>query len=142
MNLKWPGSYPFTILIITSVLGDFTDINFRIEISGKRFMMITCITVYDVQILNFVEIMFSCICRIDSTYTRIKTTTQDSCQPGFFETIVVSPLPAIFKMSFIFGLIVRSIQIVHSSFQTSFHNGQVLIGEGNIDNHFRFEVIE
>ena len=26
MNLKRPGSYPFTILIITSVLGDFTDI--------------------------------------------------------------------------------------------------------------------
>ena len=105
-------------------------------------MMISGITVYDIQVLDFVKIMLGRISCIDTTDSRIESTTEDSCQAGFLETFMVSPLPAIFKVSFIFRLIIGRIQIVHSGFQASFHDSQVLIGKSNINHHFRFEIVE
>ena len=142
VNFQRTGCHPLTILIITSVLSNFADIDFRIKVGSKCFMMISCITVYDIQILDFVEIMFGCIGCVDSTDSRIETTAKNGCQTCFLETVVVSPLPAVFKMSFIFRLIVGCIQVVDTRLQTGFHNGKVLIRKSNVDYDFRLKVIE
>ena len=142
MDFQRAGSYPLAVFIITSVLGNFADIDFRIEVGCKCFVVIAGITVYDVQILDFVEIMLGGVGGIDTAHSRIESTAEDSCQTSFFETFMISPLPTVFKMSFIFGFVVGSVQIVNSGFQTCFHNGQVLIREGNVNHHFRFEIVE
>ena len=142
MNFQRTGSYPFPVFIITSVLCNLADIDFRIEVCCKCLVVISGITIYNIQILNFVEIMFSCISCINTAYSRIESTTKNGCQPCFFETFVICPLPTVFEMSFIFRLVIGSIQIVYSCFQARFHNSQVLIGEGDVNHHFRFEIIE
>lgn len=68
MNFQGFGGYPLSVFIITSVLGDFTDIDFRIEVCSKSLVMISGITIYYIQVLNFIEIMFGSICRINATY--------------------------------------------------------------------------
>ena len=41
------GGYPFAVFVITSVLGNF-DVDFRIEVGCKCFVMISCIAVHNV----------------------------------------------------------------------------------------------
>ena len=41
MNFQRTGCYPLSVFIITSVLGNFADVYFRIEVCSKCFMMIT-----------------------------------------------------------------------------------------------------
>ncbi|CDC90223.1 unknown [Bacteroides faecis CAG:32] len=142
MNFQRTGCYPLSVFIITSVLGNFADVYFRIEVCSKCFMMITGITVHNVQILNFIEVMLCCIGSIDAADSRVESATKDSCQTGFFEAVVVGPLPAVFKMSFIFRLVICGIQIIDSCFQTGLHYGKVLIRKSNVNHHFRFKVIE
>jgi hypothetical protein len=55
MNFQRTGSYPFAIFIIASVLRNFADVDFRIEVRSKCFMVVTRITVYNVQILNLIK---------------------------------------------------------------------------------------
>ena len=45
-------------------------------------------------------------------------------------------------MSLILWLVVGCIQIAASASQTSVHNGQILIGQGKVDDQFWLEVVE
>ena len=123
MNLQRTGCNPFAIFVVTSVLSYFTDIDFRVEVSCKCFMVVSRIAVYYIKILNFIEVMFGGIGCIDATYSWIESASEDGCESGFFETIVIGPLPTVFEMSFIFRFIISCIQIVYSGFQTCFHDG-------------------
>ena len=142
MKFQRLGGHPFAVFIITSVLSDFTDIDFGIEVGSKCLMMVTGIAIHNIQIMHFIKVVFSSIRRIDAAYTRIETATENSCQAGFFKTLLVSPLPTVFEVSFIFRFIIGSIQIIHSGFQAGFHDGKILIRQGYINNDFGFETIK
>ena len=75
MNFQRTGLHPLTIFIITAILCNLADIDFRIEVGGKCHTMITGVTIYDIQIVDFIKMMFSRISCKDSRNTRIKTTT-------------------------------------------------------------------
>ena len=126
MDFQRTGSYPLAVFIITSVLGNFADIDFRIEVGGECFMMISGIAVYDVQILYFVKMMFGGVCSIDAANSRVENATEDGGQSGILEEFLIGPLPTLFKVGNIFWLIIGGIQIVDSTLQTSLHDGEVL----------------
>ena len=136
------GCHPFSVFIIAAVLCNLTDVDFRIEVGGECFMMISGITVYDVQILYFVKMMFGGVCRIYAAYSRVETAAEDGGQSGIFEAFLIGPLPTVFKVGNIFRLIIGGIQIVDSALQASLHDGEVLVGEGYVDDDFGFETIE
>ena len=142
MNFKRTSSYPFAIFVIASVLSDFADIDFRVEVSSESLVMISGVAVYDIKVMHFVEIMLSCISCVHATYSRVESATQDSGKSGFFEAFLICPLPAVFEMSLVFRLVVSSIQIVDSCFQASLHYGKVLIGESYVNNDFGLKTIE
>ena len=79
--------------------------------------------------------VFSGISRKNSGNARIETASENGGQSFFLKTILISPLPAIFKLSLVFRLVVRRIQIIHPTFQASIHNRQVLIGQSHIHNN-------
>ena len=139
---QWFGGHPFAFFIITSVLSNFADIDFRIKIGSERFVMVAGITVHNIQVVHLVKMMFCCVGCINATYSRIESTTQYRCQSCVFKTFFISPLPAVFEMSFILWFIVCCIQIIHPGFQTSFHDGQILIRQSYIDDDFGFETIK
>ena len=142
MKFQRFGCNPFAVFIITSVLGNFADIDLRIEVCSKCLMMVSCITVDDIQILDFIEVMFGSISRIDTTYSRVESASQDCGQASFLKAFLVCPLPTVFEVSFVFRLIVCRIQVVYAGFQTSFHDGQVLIRKSYVNNDFGFKTIE
>ena len=65
--------HPLSVLVITPVLRDFADVDFRIEVCGKSLMMVPRIAVHDVQVMDFVEIMFGRVCRIHAGNARVET---------------------------------------------------------------------
>ncbi|CDE87889.1 unknown [Prevotella sp. CAG:891] len=84
---------PLTVFPIQTLLGNFANIDFRVKVRSKSLVVITGIAVYDVEILNLVEVMLGSISCKNARHTRVKTTTQDSCQASLFKAIFVSPLP-------------------------------------------------
>lgn len=53
------GSNPLSVFVITSVLCDFADVDFRIEVGSESLVVISGIAVYDVQVVDFIEMMFA-----------------------------------------------------------------------------------
>ena len=105
-------------------------------------MVIACIAIYDVQILDFIEVMLGGIGRIYTAHARVEAATENGGQAGFLEALLVGPLPAVFEVGHVLGLVVGRVQIVDTRFQTGFHDSQVLIGQGNVDDDFGLEAIE
>ena len=129
--------YPLSIFPITAWLSNLSNIYFRIEISCKSFSVVTRIAIYDIQIMHFIKIVLVGIGCVYLSNAWVKSTTQKCHQSCRFKTFLISPLPTVFKLSHIFRFIIGGIQIMHTSFQTCIHDGQILIGQCNIYNHLR-----
>ncbi len=134
VDLERFGGDLLAILIVTSVLSDLADVDLGIEVGGESFSMITAVAIDDVEILHVREVMLGSIGGEDTRYTRIETTTKDSSETCVLEAFLISPLPGVFEMSHILGLIVGGVEIVDSADQAGIHNGEILIGEGDIDH--------
>ena len=87
------GCYPFAVLIITSVLRNFPDIDFRVEVGGESLAMVTGVTVDDVESLHIGKIMFGGIGCKYARHSRVETTTEYGGESGLFKTFFISPLP-------------------------------------------------
>ena len=86
--------------------------------------------------------MLSSIGRIDAGHTWVESTAEDSRQTGFLEAFTISPLPGIFEVCLVLRLIVSRIEIATTTSQTGIHDGQVLIGQCQVDNQFGLVVVE
>ena len=119
--------FPFSVFEIFTTLGNFADVDFRIEVRSECFVMIACVAVDDVQIPDFVEMMFRCISCIYPCYARIESASQNRCQPRFFKTVFIGPLPAIFIFRFVQRFVVGGVEVADTVSQTGVHDGEVLI---------------
>ena len=105
-------------------------------------MVVTGITVDDIQLGHLIEVVLSGVCRVDTTDTRIEAATEDGAETGLLKTLLISPLPTVLKMSLILRLVVGGIEVVDTTCQTSIHDGKVLIRQCQVDHQLWFEVIE
>ena len=48
MNLQWLRLYPLAVLPVESFLGDFADVDFRVEVGGESLVVIAGIAVDNV----------------------------------------------------------------------------------------------
>ena len=55
------GFNPFSVLNVTALCRNFSDIDFRVEVCRKRITMVTAVAVKNVNIVNFIKVMFLCI---------------------------------------------------------------------------------
>ena len=120
----------------------FTDIDLRIKVGGKGVTVIAAVNINNIQGMDFIEIMFG---NIGSKYigrTRIKATTQKCHKTGIGKPLLISPLPAVLKLRSIQRLVIGGIHIVNTRFETGIHNRQILIGQGDIDHHKRFNPLK
>ena len=63
MDFKRARGHPFAVLIVAAVLGDFSDIDFRIEICGESFAMVASVAVDYIEILHVGEVVFGGVSR-------------------------------------------------------------------------------
>ena len=50
--LQRSGGHPFAVLPVASVLSDFPDVDFGVEVGGKSFSVVSGIAVDDVEIFH------------------------------------------------------------------------------------------
>ncbi len=104
--------------------------------------MIAAVDVDDVELVYLVKVMFGEIGGENVGSTGIKAAAQYRRQARLAETILIGPLPVIFKLGRIRRLVVCGIEVVHSCSKAGIHDAQVLIGECDIDHQFRLLTLQ
>ena len=79
---------------------------------------------------------------IYSTHARVEAASQDCRQASFLETLAVGPLPAVLEVCLVTRLIVSGVEVVHSTFQTCVHDGEVLIGQCHVNHQLGLMALE
>ncbi len=82
---------PFPFLPVFPFLGDFADIDFRIEIGGEGFAVVAGVAVHDVEVTHLGEMVLG---GVSHEYGGDSgAAAEDGRQAGLFEAIAVGPLP-------------------------------------------------
>ncbi len=79
MLRKWIGFDPFAVEPIFASLGDFADVYFGVEVGCKCFVVVACVAVYDVEVVDFVEVVFCCIGCVDACYAWVESASEYCC---------------------------------------------------------------
>lgn len=74
---------PLAILKVTPVGCNFADIDFRIEVGGKRITMVARVGINNINRMDFVKIMLLRISREHTGYTRSKPLPSSAVIPAF-----------------------------------------------------------
>ena len=48
---------PLTVLIVETLLGNLTDIDLWVEVRGESVVMVTRISVHDIEVVDLVEVV-------------------------------------------------------------------------------------
>ena len=129
VNFEGFGFHPLTIFPIKTLLRDFANVNFGIEVRSKRLTMVTRVTVNDIEVMDFVEVVLRSVSGVNRSHTGVETTTKNCGKSGLLKAFFVCPLPRILEVCFILGFVVCRVEIRTTELQTSLHNREVLIGE-------------
>ena len=75
--------------------------------------------------------------REDAGHSRVEAAAEDGRQSCFAEAVAVGPLPRVFEVSLILWLVIGRVQVVASAGQARFHDGQVLVGQCEVNHQLR-----
>ena len=142
VNLQRLRLNPLSVLIVESFLSNLTDVYLRIEVCREGVVVVSCIAVYDVEVMNLVELMLSRIGSISLRHSRVESASQYGSQSCLLELILVSPLPGVFEVSLVLRLVVCRVLIVASACQARVHDGQVLVRQSQVEHEVRLELVE
>ena len=123
--------------------------------------MVAAVAVEDIDGMDLVKIMLEGIGREDAGDAGIKAGAKNGGQASLAEFLAVGPLPAIIEVSGkalllaallinsapggvvgVFRLVVGGVDIVDAAGQASVHNGQILIGQRDVQYRVRFVPID
>lgn len=85
------------------------NVDFRVEVSCESLVVIVVIIVYDIKIVDFVEVMFSCICCVNVSYIWIKVIVKKGYNVCVFKFVLVSLLLWVFKFCFVFRFVIGGV---------------------------------
>ena len=77
------GFNPLAVFPIETLLGNFANVDFGIEVGGKGLVVIAGVAVDNIEILYLVEVMFGRIGGIDTGNTRVETAAKNGGEAGF-----------------------------------------------------------
>ena len=82
------------------------------------------------------------VCGEDAGHAGVKAAAEDGAESGLLKALAVGPLPGVLKVGLVLRLVVGGVEIVAAAGQTGIHDGQVLIGQGEVHHEFRLEIVE
>ena len=63
VDLLWLSLTPLSIFVVLPLLGDLTDVDLGVEVGSEGLVVVTAIAVYDVEIVDLVEVVLRSISR-------------------------------------------------------------------------------
>ncbi|MNM95941.1 hypothetical protein D3C81_1084020 [compost metagenome] len=136
------GFDPFAVLPVAALRGHFANVDLRVEVRRKRIAVVARIAVEDIDVLDFVEVMFQGIRGKYAGYAWVKAAAQQCGDAGLLKALAVFPLPLVFEFRGIFRLIVRRIHVVRLGCQAGVHDRQILIRQSQVHHHVRFNFVD
>ena len=110
------------------------DVDLGVEVGGKGLPMIAAIAIQNIQLPNGLQLVLLQPHREHAGHARIEPAAQQRHQTRLLEPLLIGPLPVVLELGHILGLIVGGIHVMHARRQARVHNGQVLIGQRQIDH--------
>ncbi len=104
--------------------------------------MIAAVAIENIDVVDFVKMMFERICGKYSRHAGIEAASQKCADSRFFEFFAVCPLPFVFEFCRVFRFIVCRIHIVYLCFQTGIHDFKILVGQSKIQYHVGTEFFD
>ena len=105
-------------------------------------VVVTCVAVDDVEIMYLVEMMLGGIGRVDTRDARVESAAENGGEAGLTEALVISPLPFVFELGFVFGFVIGCVKVRYAGFEAGVHDWQVLIGQGHIDYKVGLDLVD
>ena len=133
---------PLAVLPVAAALGDFADVDFGVEVGGEGLAVVAGVAVDDVEILHLAEVVLGGIGRKHTADAGVEAAAEDGGEAGLLEALAVGPLPGVFEVGNVAGLVVGGVEVVDAAAQAGVHDGEVLIGEGHVDDHLRLVALE
>ena len=121
------------ILEMPALGGDLADVDFRVEIGGKRLAVVATVDVDDVERVDFIEMVFQRPSGENVGHAGVETGAEERGESGFLEFFLILPLPRILEFCDIQRLVVGGVHVVAARQQAGFHQIEVLVGEGDVD---------
>ena len=128
------GDDPFAVFVIAALLRHLADVDFGVEVRGEGHAVIAGVAVHDIEVMNLVEMVLGGIGREDGRNARIEAAAEDRRQPRGLEAVLIGPLPRIFEMRLVLGLVIGRVEVVAAAFEAGVHDRQVLIRQGHVDH--------
>ena len=123
------GFNPVAIFPMAGNRSHFANVDFRVEIGGKGLAMVAAIAIKNVECVDPIKMMLFEVGGEHAGHARVKTRPQQRHDPGVLETVLIGPLPVIFELGFVLGLIIGSVEIVGLGRKARVHDRQILIGQ-------------
>ena len=103
------GFEPFSVFVVQAFLGYLAYVNLWIEVGCEGLVVVSGVAVDDVEVVNFVEMVLGSVCRVDAAYAWVEPTAKYCGEPGLFKALFVGPLPRVFEVCLVFGLVVGGV---------------------------------
>ena len=128
------GFLPCAVFPEAAAGGDFADIDFRVEVSGEGEAVGAGVAVDDVEGEDFVEVVFGGVGAEDVGSAWVEAAAEEGGEAGLLEFFLIGPLPFVFELGGVEWFVVGGVDVVGAGFEAGVHDGEVLVGEGDIDD--------
>ena len=127
------------------------QVDLRVKVGGKGIAVVAAVAVQNIDGVNGIELVLFGIGTVSLGHTRVEAAAQQGGQAGFLKLLCVGPLPAVIKVGgeacflaallvdgtplrvvSVLRLVVGGVHIVYAAGKAGIHDGQVLIGQGNV----------
>jgi hypothetical protein len=127
-------------LPVPALGGHLADVDLRVEVGRERVAVVATVDVDDVERADLVEVVLGQVGGEDVGRTGIEAGAEQRHQPGLLEPLLVDPLPLVLELRGVRWLVVGGVEVVHAGLEAGVHDGQVLVGQRDVDDQFRLHV--
>jgi len=143
--------HPVAVLPVAAGGRDLAQVDLRVEVGGKGIAVVAAVAVQNVDGVDGVKLVLLGVSAVSLGHARVKAAAQQGGQAGLLKLLGVGPLPAVIKVGGETGLlaallvngaplrvvgvlrlVVGGVHVVHAAGQAGIHDGQILIGQGDV----------
>ena len=152
---------PVAVLPVGAGRGNLAQVDLRVEVGRERVAVVAAVAVQNVDGVDLVEQVLLRVRAVCLRHARVKARAQKRGQAGLFELLLVCPLPGVVKVGGealflaallvdraplrivgVLGLVVGGVHVVDAALQARIHDGQVLIGQGDVHDDVRLVLVD
>src|SRR5690606_3406914 len=124
----------FAVFPVAAVGGDFADVDLGVEVGGEGVAVVAAVDVDDVEGVDLVEVVLGDPGGEDVGGAGVEAGAEQGHEARLLEALPVGPLPAVFELGGVEGLVVGGVEVVDAGFEAGVHDGEVLVGQGDVDH--------